>query len=311
MRQNATSSKENNMLTTIDRIITKATAWREQYQYDRVLNPADVSRIDPRSLLFYYGNIHSQRGQDGILAEIFRRLGITDGVFVEFGAWDGMYLCNSRWLYEKGWRGIFIEGQEERYKKLCRLYAHDKNISKVHSFVGAPSFRIDGVRLAELVQTSGTNPNDVKFLSIDVDGPDLEIFLDAGFKPPVVLLEGGFNYSPYLKADVSAAVAHANLQYPIQRIFDAVTGHGYVPVCFYQDSYLVRADLAAPFEDCARNAIEMYKEACWFMPKSFREHLLAMRQASSVIRDIETKHFGEFHADPLSEAYRRIHDDRR
>ena len=35
-----------------------------------ILDPFSLAKVAKNSLLFYYGNIHSQRGQDGILAEI-------------------------------------------------------------------------------------------------------------------------------------------------------------------------------------------------------------------------------------------------
>ena len=32
---------------------------------------------------------------------------------MEFGAWDGVRISNSRYLFEKGWDGIFIEGDKK------------------------------------------------------------------------------------------------------------------------------------------------------------------------------------------------------
>jgi hypothetical protein len=63
-------------------------------------NPADRKCIQAESLLHYCGNVHSQRGDDGIAAEIFKRLQISKGFFVEFGAWDGIFLANCRALFE-------------------------------------------------------------------------------------------------------------------------------------------------------------------------------------------------------------------
>ena len=41
-------------------------------------------------------NIHSQMGEDGVIAAICRALDISNGTAVEFGAWDGVHLSNSR-----------------------------------------------------------------------------------------------------------------------------------------------------------------------------------------------------------------------
>ena len=73
-----------------------------------------VHKVNKKSLLFYYGNNYSQAGQDGIINEILRRLNINDGVFVEFGGWDGIYLSNCRALYERGFKGVFIEADTKK-----------------------------------------------------------------------------------------------------------------------------------------------------------------------------------------------------
>ena len=82
----------------------------------------DRGRIQPESLLHYCKNIHSQRGDDGIIAEIFRRLGVQRGFFVEFGGWDGVYLANSRALFESDWGGAFIEADSQKFADLRRNY---------------------------------------------------------------------------------------------------------------------------------------------------------------------------------------------
>ena len=46
----------------------------KQLSYDSIRDPSDIKKINKDSFLFYYGNVYSQKGQDGILSEIFRRL---------------------------------------------------------------------------------------------------------------------------------------------------------------------------------------------------------------------------------------------
>ena len=45
---------------------------------------------DPRRLNNYEVNVYSQAGEDGMLAEVSRRIGTTNKVFVEFGAGAGL-----------------------------------------------------------------------------------------------------------------------------------------------------------------------------------------------------------------------------
>src|SRR5690242_6376825 len=76
---------------------------------------------DQRSLQLFRRNVYSQNGEDGVLDEIFRRLSMDSGWFCEFGAWDGRYGSNSYNLLRNGWRGVMIEGDPRRYRRLDAL----------------------------------------------------------------------------------------------------------------------------------------------------------------------------------------------
>lgn len=271
----------------------------EQNNYSKALDPFGVRSINKDSLLFYYGNIHSQRGQDGILAEIFRRIDIWNGIFIEFGAWDGLYLSNSRFLFEKGWGGIFIEGNKNRCEKLKFNYTDFNNIHVVNSFVGAPNFGFPGESLKDIVERTPLGLEQITFVSIDIDGGDLEVFQDMQFSPPVVLIEGGFNFSPFLKDPIPLSVAWNNLQQPISVIIETASKLGYEPVCFYQDLFFVRKDLMSPFLSIKRDAHSLYSDAYNFMPKDFREALFKLRMNNKSIEEFEKKAFGLFNPDPL------------
>lgn len=88
----------------------------------------------------YARNVYSQNGEDGILEEILRRLGITGGWVVESGAWDGKHLSNTFALIERscgggsgsssgsggggsggggsGFRGLHIEADVAKFAEL-------------------------------------------------------------------------------------------------------------------------------------------------------------------------------------------------
>ena len=76
------------------------------------------------NLIEYRDNKYSQNGEDGIIGEICRRLGIAAGWFVEFGAWDGKNLSNCYNLVaHHGWSGVFIEGNPQKYEDLLKTQA--------------------------------------------------------------------------------------------------------------------------------------------------------------------------------------------
>ena len=57
--------------------------------------------------------IYSQAGEDGIIAEIFRRIGTTTKDFVEFGSGNGRENNTVSLLTTQGWKGLWIEGDNE------------------------------------------------------------------------------------------------------------------------------------------------------------------------------------------------------
>src|SRR5213595_496662 len=67
---------------------------------------------DPKRLLRYGYKVYSQNDEDGIIAEIFRRIGTTDRRFVEFGVETGIQ-CNSVKLLVEGWQRLWIEANPQ------------------------------------------------------------------------------------------------------------------------------------------------------------------------------------------------------
>src|ERR1043166_8618278 len=63
---------------------------------------------DPKRLLRHGFKVYSQHDEDGIIQEIFRRIGTDKRTFVEFGVETGIE-CNSVKLLVEGWRGLWIE----------------------------------------------------------------------------------------------------------------------------------------------------------------------------------------------------------
>lgn len=267
-------------------------------------NPKDIARLSRGSLLFSYSNVFSQVGQDGIIHEILNRIGPhlpQRKAFVEFGAWDGIYLSNCRWLVEQGWHGVFIEGDVKKYARLKSNYRELRDkVTCVNSYVGAPKRGIGTENLAGIVRKAGTDLNDVGLIVIDVDGLDLEIFHDLGFQPAVILMEGGHSFSPRVEEPIPVADAAKNIHQPLAYIMRIVKEHGYTPVCFHQDLYLIRSDLDQLFHDCPKSAEQLYADSYYFLTPEQREHIHKFRAKSDVIKNHETEVLGTFSPNPLA-----------
>lgn len=128
--------------------------------------------------------VYSEAGEDGIIETIFERLGVETGFFVEFGAWDGRHLSNTRLLAERGWSGILVEAEAARFRELERNVPRER-VTPVHATVA-----LNGDdRLDAILERCGC-PEAFDLLSIDVDGDDLGIWMTLqGRRPTCVVIE--------------------------------------------------------------------------------------------------------------------------
>jgi hypothetical protein len=99
-----------------------------------------TKRTKPESqiLATFSSNVTSQYGEDGVIAEILRRIGVRNRWCVEFGAWDGKYLSNT-WslINQSDWSAVLLEGDKDRADRLAA--SHAGNAARVfvrHAFVG-------------------------------------------------------------------------------------------------------------------------------------------------------------------------------
>lgn len=139
-----------------------------------------------RTLLSYANSCTSQNGEDGIIEEILRRIGIKTGTFVDVGAHDGKSLSNTFSLLTCGWRGILIEKDAERIRLMeGNLKRFGGKAFPVMCEVGASADGLDSC-----LRGVPEFPSAYDLLSIDVDGPDWHIWKHhVAFRPTVVVIE--------------------------------------------------------------------------------------------------------------------------
>lgn len=131
----------------------------------------------------YASNTHSQNGEDGILREALRRIGLTEGHAVEIGANDGLWLSNTRHLIEQGWTGLYVEADFELYKRCVQNWSFTGQVRSQCS-------RVDGRNVNAFVDER------CMVLSLDTDGSDYDIFKGLLAKPAIVIVEIDSSYPP-------------------------------------------------------------------------------------------------------------------
>ncbi len=137
-------------------------------------------------LLNYQRNVYSQTGEDGIIGKILDVIPQTDKWCVEFGAWDGLYLTNTRNLIEsRGYSAVLIEADKKKFRDLQRNYSQRTNVITINKFVGfAEKDNLDQILRATPI------PYDFDILSIDIDGNDYHAWnAISRFKPKVIVIE--------------------------------------------------------------------------------------------------------------------------
>ena len=133
-------------------------------------------------------NVYSQNGEDGVIERLFTLLGVKNGWCCEFGAWDGRHLSNTFNLINKGWKGVMIEGDRAKFKKLAKTQRlFPGRIVSIREYV----HYLPGMgRLIDDILSGTSIPIDFDLISIDVDGPDYHIWKSmTRYRPKVVIIE--------------------------------------------------------------------------------------------------------------------------
>jgi hypothetical protein len=143
-------------------------------------------KVQMSSLRIYKKNIYSQNGEDGVLEEILRRLDLRTGSFVEFGAWDGKYLSNTYYLLEKGWSGVYIEGDKEKFQALVHnMERFSQHVELINAYVEPK-----GPHTLDKLLASTRIQREFEVLSIDIDSYDWQIWESIhNYNPTVVVIE--------------------------------------------------------------------------------------------------------------------------
>ena len=132
---------------------------------------------------------HSQGAEDYLLEDLNKKLGISQGWFVEFGAKDGYTLSNTARLMEDfGWSGVYIEADKELATALIQNMSKNPKIHPIHAMVTAENIN-------KILETTPV-PQDFDLLSIDIDGMDYWVWQAITYRPKIVCIEYNSNFLP-------------------------------------------------------------------------------------------------------------------
>jgi hypothetical protein len=185
--------------------------------------------------------VYSQTLQDGVLEEIFKRIGTTNKYFVEFGfdadTFSASVGANTEYLYrDKGWKGLLLDGGHEN---------PEINLQKA---------MISPHNIVSLFQEHNV-PLEPDYVSIDLDSCDIWVFLELTkvYSPRVITIEYNQNFPPGSSfawpptCDQRWIDGDRVMGSSLGAIYSAAEDAGYtvVHVLEVTDAILVRNDIAA------------------------------------------------------------------
>lgn len=149
-------------------------------------------RLEP-----YGYKVYSQADEDGILAEIFRRIGVVRGTFCEIGVENGLE-CNSLYLLHQGWRGAWLEGDASRQAAIVGKFG--SLLRSARLAVGIGYIKPDNINatLQNVLGGIDIAPAELDLLSIDIDGMDIYLLEALACRPKVIIIEYNAKFPPPL-----------------------------------------------------------------------------------------------------------------
>jgi hypothetical protein len=167
---------------------------------------------DPRVLNHFEFQIFSQNGEDGIIAEIFRRVGSESRCFVECAAGEGVE-NNTAFLLRQGWRGVWMEADPRCVQRIRSQFAEPLaagHLKLLPEFTAAETI-VSQWRSLDV-------PEEFDFLSLDIDRNTSHVWRALkSYRPRVVSVEYNATFPP----DVSWEVPYA-----AERVWNRTTYFG-------------------------------------------------------------------------------------
>lgn len=150
---------------------------------------AEERHQDPKSLVRHGFKAYSQTDEDGILQEIFRRIGITSATFVEFGSSDGME-NNTVYLLLQGWSGLWMDGDSRNAEKIAKTF---------ETFLKSGTLRFKSAMITRenINDLLAQEPKELDLLSIDIDMNDYWVWgAIECIRPRVIAIEYNASVRP-------------------------------------------------------------------------------------------------------------------
>ena len=151
---------------------------------------------DKKNLIPYGFKVFSQTDEDGIINEIFKRIGTTNKKFLEFGV--NASKNNTTFLLLNNWTGVWLEIST---LKIIRIKNKYKILLKNNSLrIYKKKITAENInKVIKSVQLKGV----IDLFSIDIDGNELYLLKKLSqIRPRVIVVEYNSKFSPSFKKNI-------------------------------------------------------------------------------------------------------------
>lgn len=144
--------------------------------------------------LKYAKNVYTQNGEDGIISKLMEELELKNGITVELGAHNGLFISNTYNLWKnKNFNSILIESDPNLFKDLEKNTNEFENVEIFNCLV-SQEHNLESILEKSIFKINNDN---FALLSIDVDSIDYYIFESMEkFLPIILIIETQTNYLP-------------------------------------------------------------------------------------------------------------------
>ena len=193
--------------------------------------------------------VKSQHGEDGVIAAVFREIGVKSQTCIEFGAYDLARFSNVFPLWTNNWNCLLIEGDTERYRQLTSDLAAYPGSDVLHVSIANRYVEESGANSLDNIISEYEFPTEPDLVSIDVDGTDFHIWRGLRrHRPRLVVIEYNPTIPPHI--DLVGSASGNNIGCSVRSLARLGNDKGYSLVaCIGWNAFFVGREYAPLFAD--------------------------------------------------------------
>lgn len=231
-----------------------------------------------------FGNkCFSQTDEDGITLEIVRRLGLSNGVYAEFGVGVGLE-NNTLILAACGWRGFWVGGED-----LVIDYSKATQFHYIKDWI-----TIENILDHAHAGMQSVDAQNIDVLSLDLDGNDIYFLmklLDGGIRPKLFIAEYNGKFIPPAKFQIAYDPDHRwtgddYFGAALTNLTEMFDSFGYRLICCNShtgaNAFFIHREFDALFGDVPKSINEIYVAPRYHLFNSYG-HTKSARVVESIL----------------------------